>query len=50
MGGTREEGMSGEFDQNNAKEVIFFEARCHSAHLQSHWGGEPKAALRLTGL
>lgn len=23
MGGTREEGMSGEFDQNNAKEIIF---------------------------
>lgn len=32
------------------KRLFFFEARCNSAHLQSHWGGEPKAALRLTGL
>lgn len=44
MGGTRGEGMSDEFDQNN-------EARGSRAHSQSQcWGGEPKATLRLTGL
>lgn len=32
------------------KRLFFFEARCNSAHLQSHWEGEPKAAQRLTGL